>query len=578
MYFSIFISVILSIAGLSPAKEGATTLRDGYLTHEMLTERMTDLQRDHPDLVTITQYGTSQEGRPLWMADVSSKPEDENTRPALLIIAGADASHLMGTELAIRALELMIKNHPEALDDVDVLMIPRANPDGVEAALANPMGLASGTRRIIDADRDGFFDEDPPRDMNGDGIISQMRILETSVKDPATHLADPSDPRLTITPDPTKNDRATFRVMIEGKDTDGDGLYAEDGSGEVLLDRNFMHLWPEHSLEAGPHQVSERESKAIADLVIANPRIIAAVVYGPHDTVISLPDSKGKDSSGRIPRELHPGDVQLHKDLAAMYTTTTGQTRSSDHGNEGSLHGWLYAHRGIPTIATTGWGRPDPALEENELTDEETTDETIEETDEHLETEANEPVEPRNAEEAAWLSYSDLDRSGDGFIEWTPFEHPQLGTVHIGGFTPGFMTTPPIEVIEELAPKHADLYQTLSAARNRIVIEGPEVESIGSGIHRIRIAMVNEGDMPTLTAMGRESRTVRPIAVRIDVPIDRILEGSRIVLVRGLDGKGARRTIEWMVRADETPISVDIDDPANGTRRMMINTQEGTSR
>ena len=316
--------------------------------------------------------------------------------------------------------------------------------------------------------------------------------------------------------------------------------------------------------------MSESEAKAIADMVIANPQIIAAVVYGPHDSVIHLPDSKGKDPTGRIPRELHPDDVQLQKDLAEIYKTTTGQHRTSDHSNEGSLHGWLYAHRGIPTIATTGWGRPDAAAPEETPADDST---NAEESDSE-----ETALEPRNSEEAAWLAYSDTDRNGAGFVEWTPFEHPQLGTVHIGGFTPGFMTTPPIKAIEELAPKHADLYRALGTARSRITIEGPEVEQIGSGIQRVRMALVNDGDMPTLTAMGRESRTVRPIAVRIDVPIDRILEGSRINFVRGLDGKGSRRTIEWLIRTDETPVTIEIDDPANRTRTMMITTLEGTSR
>ena len=112
----------------------------------------------------------------------------------------------------------------------------------------------------------------------------------------------------------------------------------------------------------------------------------------------------------------------------------------------------------------------------------------------------------------------------------------------------------------------------------QIVQDDVSAESLGAGIQRIRIALVNDGDMPTLTAMGRESRTVRPIAVRIDVPIERILNGSRIVLIRGLDGKGARRSIEWLIRTDDTPVTVNIDDPANGTRTMMITPQEGTSR
>ena len=36
----------------------------------------------------------------------------------------------------------------------------------------------------------------------------------------------------------------------------------------------------------------------------------------------------------------------------------------------------------------------------------------------------------------ALLAFSDKDLQGAGFVAWTPFKHPQLGDVEIGGFAP----------------------------------------------------------------------------------------------------------------------------------------------
>src|SRR5436190_1732753 len=84
-----------------------------------------------------------------------------------------------------------------------------------------------------DTARDRRIDEDGPMDMNGDGVITQMRI-----KNPraglvpglvATEIAEADDPRLLRRADAGKGERPEWAVITEGQDRDGDGLIAEDG-------------------------------------------------------------------------------------------------------------------------------------------------------------------------------------------------------------------------------------------------------------------------------------------------------------------------------------------------------------
>ena len=38
----------------------------------------------------------------------------------------------------------------------------------------------------------------------------------------------------------------------------------------------------------------------------------------------------------------------------------------------------------------------------------------------------------------------------DAFVDWTPYTHPTLGEVEIGGFRPYVTTNPPVEALAEL--------------------------------------------------------------------------------------------------------------------------------
>lgn len=555
------VPIILTACAALAAPPAPIAPWSGQLDDAALDARLRAI--DESPRATVTPLGTSRQGRPIPVVTLADSDAPAATRPAMLVVAGLDPLHQAGTEYAVRVAENLLASHAGLLDEVTIFVVPRLNPDGVAALRSGPIVDRRGNARTIDADRDGFTDEDGPQDLDGDGIVTMIRIANPPLSRPATHLPDPGEPRLMRTPDRDAGERATHAMLIEGVDLDGDGMIGEDGHGEVRLDRNFMHLFREHETESGPYPLSEPETLALAEFVIAHPTIIGAVVFGPHDTIVNLPETKKKDITGRTPIGIDEADLPIFKTLQSTYQDTVGQTRTGDDDDAGGLHAWLYAHRGIPTAAVTGWGRPDvpPPSEDDADAAAETADAT--------ESDADAPPAPKDAEAAGWLAWSDhLD--GAGFVEWHAFEHPQLGAVEIGGWVPGFMLNPPARELDELARKQADFVAAFADLRPELAVEGPEFEDLGGGLARIRFAVRNDGTLPLRTAMSRTSDAIRPLAVRISTPRDSILQGRPLEFVDALPGSGGRADFDWVVRLGDTPTTITLDDPQFGVRTIDV--------
>lgn len=557
-------SVLFTLFGFASAAvaSGPPAPWDGYLGDEDCGRRIQAWSESDPDRVRVDRYGTSRDGRPLWVATVSSDLRVADERPMILVVGGLDALHPAGTEYAVRLTEELLRNHGDTLEEVTFLVIPRANPDGIAALMNGVHDGRRGGSRPVDADRDGLLDEDGPRDLDGDGVISMMRLVDPPLDHPATHLSDPGESRLMKTPDRAKGERATHAMFIEGTDQDRDGRIAEDGLGEVRIDRNFMHLFTEHDAASGPYPLSEPEALALAELVLDRPRIVGALVFGPHDTAVAMPDLEKKDETGRTPLGIDAGDEAMHRRLQASWKTNAGQVRSSDEDDRGSLHAWLYAHRGIPTLATTGWGRPDPAPEE---------DADSPDAEAGAETDPESPA-PSDPEAAGWLAWSDAVRDGAGFVEWRSFDHPDLGPVEIGGMVAGFTVNPPASELDGLAAGQAAFLADLASMRPRLVVEGPEVRDLGGGVIRIRMAVRNDGRLPLRTAMARTNRAIRPLRVALEIDRDRILQGSGQELIDGLAADGGRREISWTIRRPYKPVRIILDDPQFGLRTIDVPT------
>ena len=103
-------------------------------------------------------------------------------------------------------------------------------------------------------------------------------------------------------------------------------------------------------------------------------------------------------------------------------------TNDPDKPRVGSLMQWSYDEFGIITFSTELWN---PQLAAG------------------IEVPAKYQIGARSTDdEIKLLEYNDKHLGGKGFVDWHEFEHPQLGTVEIGGWTHmyTFRNPPPVSM------------------------------------------------------------------------------------------------------------------------------------
>jgi hypothetical protein len=167
------------------------------------------------------------------------------------------------------------------------------------------------------------------------------------------------------------------------------------------------------------------------------------------------------------------------------------------------------------------------------------------------------------------MRWNDEKLEGKAFIDWYPFDHPQLGPVEIGGWHTlyAFTNPPPAFLREEIAP-HAEwiLWQALIAPR--MEIHSLDARPLGPGHYAVRLVVQNTGWLPSyVTKKALERKAVRPVIVEIELPPGAVLETGKVREELGqLEGRayksaggfGAmadptddRAKVEWVVRAAE---------------------------
>lgn len=561
--------------------------------------------------VAVSSIGRSAGGRDLPLVTIGTPAAG---KPAVLVVAGLDGSHLVGSEIAAELVAKLVADEKLPADAV-IYILPRMNPDAADATLASPL-VQSSTPLPVDDDRDGTADEDGPRDLNGDGAITQMRIADPKPPLVATHVADAAEPRLLRAADPLKGETPMYAVLVEGVDADLDGRIAEDGPGGTTLDRNFPHRWPEFAADAGRYQLSATESLALANFVRDRRDLAAAIVLGRHDNAVNFPDTRDMDSTGRTPMVFLGDDQPFHRELATLAKDTTGQARAASLDHAGSFWLWLNDHRGIPTVALTAWGRPDPSKPPEAPKDGDAKE---------GEPKAGEPDPAKPAESSSpppeasppaaggdapaargggrrggrggfgpgggpgggrpgaapaapaakpvvdeellrWLEVNDRDRNGELFVPWQEIDHLQkssLGSkVEVGGFRTLLQVNPPHGEIDGLAAKHAALVRELAVRLPRLEVGPATVTPLADGLYRVELPVRNAGRMPTATNMGRITQKVDPVLVQVSVPVEQILGGDRVVRVDRMDA-GERQVIGWIVRAvQDEPVEITVTGPA----------------
>ncbi|MHC4261624.1 MAG: M14 family zinc carboxypeptidase [Planctomycetota bacterium] len=525
---------------------------------------------EFPGQVRRVEYGRSLEGRPLELLRIAREPLDPD-RPALLIAAGLDPHHPFGTAMALEIAERTARAAEDTaaplLDAFTVYILPLADPDGV-ARSAN--GGPAGTGPDQDEDRDGRRGEDPPTDLDGDGLILGLRVPDAS----GDWILDPHDPRALLDRDELVGrvseepdllellapDVQRYRLAPEGLDRDGDGDTGEDTAGDRRFDANFPAGWPEHAPRAGRYATGDPSVRALCDWVLSREELVLVIGLGAVDHLRGGFKAAGA-ATGRVPATgPMQDDLTWLEALAERGRDAMGIETgdASDHDDAGHFLRWSYDHRGLWTLGVRPWVLPTAAEETAAAEDADEAEEakvrevaeTLDVSEEPREDQPESPIgEP--SDDAGRLAWIDQQDEQWRFHPWSPLEHPQLGAVELGGFTPAAHTIPPTDEWEALFEGACEFLFGLADTAPRLTIESCTAESLGTDLWRVRARALNSGWLPSSSAARERSRQGRNTTLTLELPpgAELLANPARVVL-SALDG-GQTQSAEWLVRTAE---------------------------
>jgi hypothetical protein len=513
---------------------------DGYADEAAWKAQLAEI--DASELVTVTSLGVTAAGRDVSLITIAQGEPDN--KPAILIVGSVFAPHLVGGELATRIARSLITPSSEQqaattalLERYTVYIIPRPSPDATSSCFASPFFERAANTRPTDDDRDGVTDEDGPEDLNGDGLITLLRV-EDGEGDQIPH---PNDARLLIPADRTKQERGVYRVFTEGYDNDHDDTWNEDGPGGVEFHRNFPFNYRFFQPGVGPHSVSEPETRAMADFCFAHPNIALVLSFSPEDNLFHPWETDNGAAQARIKTGLLPDDAPSIKLLTERFQKAHGGADAPESVTyDGSFVRWAYFHYGRWSLTSRGWWPSKTEVASPPATGE------------------GEPPkppadDPRAADQLNALRW--LDKQGiAGFVPWTPIEHPDFPSqkVEIGGFRPFVTWNPPGAELDPLAQKHFAYLTSLPEIMPRLAIHSQRVESVGAGVFRVTALIVNEGQLPTLPEMGRIAEYPYPLQVTLTLPEGcTLITGNRRQQIAPLAASGGTRELEWLLLRGE---------------------------
>jgi hypothetical protein len=155
----------------------------------------------------------------------------------------------------------------------------------------------------------------------------------------------------------------------------------------------------------------------------------------------------------------------------------------------------------------------------------------------------------------------------ESVVDWTPYKHPTLGDVEIGGFVPFLKTTPPSSLMKETISFHTDFYIGLMGRLPELKIKETKVEALGNSLYEITVYLTNEGWFATSTAQGRRARTAWPIRIEIKLAGSQtIFSGRRLVTIPFINGSGDTKKAEWTVQGKKgSKITITAKSPRLGS-------------
>jgi hypothetical protein len=532
--------LVLTIAPIASAANRALAPLpfDRILKYEELTRLLRGWDAARPDLLQIQSIGTTPQKRDIWLLTLTSeKTGAASEKPALLVDGNMHATEWGGGVAALHFVWKLLKDYgtdervTRLLDTRTVYVLPRMTPDGVDATLEQGRFIRSVDRPFPSADRAPGIHAG---DIDGDGRSVFMRVRDAN----GSWKPYAGDTRLLVPRAPDETGGEYWRVLPEGMIEGYDGATIADAPAREPIDlgANFpgdRGPGPQ-STTAGAYPASEPEVAAYVAAIARRPNIVAHVTCHTFGGLILTPPVN-------VTERMPSTDVRAYETLAGKGAALTGyramsylDLRAQDReAIIPSAFGWLYDRRGIYSFITEFW---DPLTAAGI---------SLEGTTASAWLFGYHPIE----DEVKLLRFSDRELGGDGFVAWKRFDHPQLGTVEIGGFDliRYWYNIPFARLEKEVAP-HSDWLVYLGLSTPRLAVRSFTAEPIADNLWRVRLVAENTGWLPTSgSQQALNQGAVGEVVAALTLPEGaRVAEGNERKSLGQLSGRiGDRSTATW---------------------------------
>lgn len=162
------------------------------------------------------------------------------------------------------------------------------------------------------------------------------------------------------------------------------------------------------------------------------------------------------------------------------------------------------------------------------------------------------------------MQWNDEQLNGEGYVEWYPFAHPQLGKVELGGWHRLYTWwNPPPALLEQEVARFPQWLVWHLLISPLLELYSADVLLLGNDLYRVRMVVQNTGWLPSyVTQIALEKQRVRGCLCKISLP-----EGATLVsgkeqedvgqlegrayksLLPHADPTDERAKAEWIVRA-----------------------------
>jgi hypothetical protein len=545
-----------------------------FPTHEELGRRLREIAERYPTLVSLEVAGRSHRNREIWLVTLTDTAAGAAAnKPALYMDGNIHAEELTAGAAVLHFIEQMTARYSSDPEVRSLLrrrafyLIPMADPDGATVVHTSPhpwCGNGVFTPPLV-PERGLYY-----LDVDGDGYILFMRRRDPD----GEWKTSARDPRLMVPRDPEERGGTYYRLYPEGRIANWDGgavtiPQPQDGN----LNRNFPADWDPDEYGGSAAPLIEPEARAIVETVLSRPNIGAALACHTHSGVLLAPESP---SESPVPYE----DQALYEALNRMGERLTGWpaisvlkefTAPGVRRRHGVFDDWAYNHRGLISYTIELW---DPYREAG------------------IPPHERKHFHPLTEEQQLkLLAWNDAVLGGGGFVDWKPFDHPELGPVEIGGwkYIEVFRNCPTDDYLNADVERVLRFAAAVAETLPEVHLRRADARRIADDLFIVDAVIANRGFCPTgVTAigqkrgealrvelglepgmellMGEAGRTVGPIAGRVERPL------PWNPWVRQWTPDAAR--VEWLIRApkggsltvrarggragrDETTISLD---------------------